>query len=110
MKKSTFDNLMIFAVAIILLVVSFLEKEEYSYIGLIPLILLFLSGKVFYKKSQEQEVPIRPYVFRLLEIGYDKKKLPASDKKKRLTTMNNPNCGIPLENDIFDYPYKTVFN
>lgn len=51
MKKSTFDNLMIFAVAIILLVVSFLEKEEYSYIGLIPLILLFLSGKVFYKKS-----------------------------------------------------------
>ena len=51
MKKSTFDNLMILAVAVILLVVSFIEKEEYSYIGLIPLILLFLSGKIFYKNS-----------------------------------------------------------
>ncbi len=51
MKKSTFDNLMIFAVAVILLVVSFFEKEEYSPIGLLPLTLLFLSGKSFYKKS-----------------------------------------------------------
>ena len=50
MNKSTFDNLMIFAVAIILLFTSFLEKEEYGSIGLIPLTLLFLSGKFFYKK------------------------------------------------------------
>ena len=51
MNKNLFDNLMILAVAVILLFVSFLEKEEYASIGLIPLALLFLSGKLFYKKS-----------------------------------------------------------
>ena len=42
---------MILAIALILLIVSFLGKEEYSPIGLIPLILLFLSGKLYYRKS-----------------------------------------------------------
>lgn len=51
MKKPTFDNIMIFAVAVILLAVSFLEREEYSPIALLPLILLFLSGRLYYKKS-----------------------------------------------------------
>ncbi|MFZ0489688.1 MAG: hypothetical protein WAM00_05535 [Salegentibacter sp.] len=51
MSKNTFDNLMILVIAAILLIVSLLEKEEYSPIAIFPLILLFLSGKVFYKKS-----------------------------------------------------------
>ncbi|WP_156877248.1 hypothetical protein [Salinimicrobium terrae] len=49
MNKNTFENLMIAVIAAILLVVSFLDQEEYSSIALFPLILLFLSGKLFYK-------------------------------------------------------------
>ena len=51
MSKNTFDNLMILTIATILLISSYLGKEEYARIALLPLILLFLSGKLFYKKS-----------------------------------------------------------
>jgi hypothetical protein len=50
MKKNTFENLMIVATAAILLIVTYLGKEAYGLIALIPFILLFLSGKLFYKK------------------------------------------------------------
>jgi len=49
MNKNTFDNLMIVIIAGILLIVSYLGKEEYSPIALLPLILLFLSGKLYLK-------------------------------------------------------------
>jgi hypothetical protein len=49
MKKNTFENLMILTIAGILLMVSFLGKEEFSPIALLPLTLLFLSGKLIFK-------------------------------------------------------------
>ncbi len=50
MNKNIFENSMIAVIAAILLIVSYLGKEEYSPIALFPLILLFLSGKLFYKE------------------------------------------------------------
>tara|TARA_R110002020_G_scaffold444853_1_gene656492 strand:- start:1051 stop:1218 length:168 start_codon:yes stop_codon:yes gene_type:complete len=54
MNKARFENLMIVIIAAILLIVSFLNKEEYSPISLIPLIFLFLSGKLFYKEKRSK--------------------------------------------------------
>ncbi|SFN37297.1 hypothetical protein [Salegentibacter flavus] len=54
MNKKTFENLMIAVIAAILLIVSYLGKEEFSSISLFPLILLFLSGKLFYKAENKQ--------------------------------------------------------
>lgn len=51
MNKKTFENSMIVVIAAILLIVSYLGKEEYSSTALFPLILLFLSGKLFYKNK-----------------------------------------------------------
>lgn len=51
MSKNQFENLMILFIAAILLLVSFLGNEEYSSLALFPLILLFLTGKVFYKRN-----------------------------------------------------------
>ena len=51
MNKGAFENLMIVIIASILLIVSFLNREEFSPLALFPLILLFLSGKLFYKNK-----------------------------------------------------------
>ena len=53
MTKKTFENLMIAVIAAILLILSFLNKEEYSAIALLPLILLFLSGKLYFRNSNK---------------------------------------------------------
>lgn len=52
MNKKTFQNLMIAVIAAILLIVSYLGKEEFSPISLFPLILLSLIGKLFYKAEK----------------------------------------------------------
>jgi uncharacterized membrane protein YdfJ with MMPL/SSD domain len=39
MSKTTFDNLMIATIAVILVIVSILGREEYSPITLLPLVL-----------------------------------------------------------------------
>jgi carbon starvation protein CstA len=51
MTKSSFDNLMIASIAVILVTVSILEKEKYSPVALLPLVLLFLSGKLYFRKQ-----------------------------------------------------------
>ncbi|UZH54792.1 hypothetical protein JRG66_12560 [Salinimicrobium tongyeongense] len=51
MTKTTFDNLMIATIALLLVIVSILGREEYSPIALLPLVLLFLSGKAYFRKQ-----------------------------------------------------------
>ncbi len=52
MTKTTFDNLMIATIAVILVIVSIYSREEYSPVALLPLVLLFLSGKLYFRKHK----------------------------------------------------------